>query len=85
MVTHTEARTFKISKFENLLEKPWNPPGITRICENLEHDAITVSDLVRNWSISTQISYSWCNLAKQSTSNLIQRMSNKSEMDYWQK
>ena len=83
MVTHIEARTFEISKFENLLEKPWNPPEVTRICENLEHDAITVSTLVQNRSISAQISYFWCNLAKQGISNLIQRMSNKSEMDYW--
>ena len=48
MVTHTEDRTFENSKLENLLEKPRNPPEVTRICENLEHDAITVSNLVRN-------------------------------------
>ena len=45
MVTHTEARTLEISKLKNL-EKLLNPPEVTRICENLEHDAITVSNLV---------------------------------------
>ena len=29
MTTHTEARTFEISKLRNLLEKPWNPPEVT--------------------------------------------------------
>ena len=48
MVTHTEARTFEISKLKNPLEKHRNPPEVTRICENLEHDTITVSNLVRN-------------------------------------
>ena len=48
MVTHTEAQTFEISKFKNLLEKPWNPPAVIRICENLELDAIAVSNLVQN-------------------------------------
>ena len=47
MVTHTEARTFEISKHKNLLEKPWNPPEVTR-SEIIEHGAITVSNLVRN-------------------------------------
>ena len=41
MLTHTEAQTFEISKFKNLLEKPWKPPEVTRICQNLKHDAIT--------------------------------------------
>ena len=33
MVTHTKARTFEISKLKNLLEKPWNPPEVTRFCD----------------------------------------------------
>ena len=82
MVTNTEAQTFEISKLINLLEKPWNPPEVTRICKNLKHDAILISNLVQNWSISTQISYSWRNFAKLGTPNLLQRMSDKSEMDY---
>ena len=57
----------EISKPKNLLKKVWNPPEITRIRVNLEHDAITVLNLVRNWSISTQISYSCRNLAKWGT------------------
>ena len=57
----------EISKLQNLLEKLWNPPEVTRIRVNLEHDAITVLNLVRNWSISTQISDSYRNLAKWGT------------------
>ena len=33
MVTQTKARTFEISKLKNLLEKPWNPPEVTRFCD----------------------------------------------------
>ena len=84
MVTHTEARTFEISKPKNF-EKPWDSPEVTRICENFKYDAITVLNLVGNLSISTQISYSWRNLAKWGTPNLLQQMSNKSEMNYWGK
>ena len=47
-MTHTEAQTVEISKLKNLLKKPRNPPEVTTICKNLEHDAITVSNLVRN-------------------------------------
>ena len=42
IVTNTEARTFEISKLKNFLGKIWKPPEVTRICENLEHDTITV-------------------------------------------
>ena len=47
MVTHSKARSFEISKLKNLLKKPTNPPEVIRICENFEHDAITVSNLAR--------------------------------------
>ena len=33
MVKHTMARSFKISKFKNLLEKPSNAPEVTTICD----------------------------------------------------
>ena len=60
MVTHTKARSFEISKVKNFLE---NPETFLISLEfgihhNLQHDAITVLNMVRNWSISTQISYS---------------------------
>ena len=74
MVTHSETRTFDISKFKNLLEKPRNLSEVTRVCENHQYDAITVSNLVWYWSISTQISNSWSKLAKWVTLNLFQRM-----------
>ena len=45
MVTHAEAQTFEISKLKNLLEKPWNSPDITRICQNLKHNAITAQKM----------------------------------------
>ena len=85
MVMHAEAQTFEISKLKVLLEKSWNPPEVTRIYENPEHNAITVSNLVQNWSISTQISYYYRNLAKWGTPNLLQQMLNKSQVYYWQK
>ena len=31
MMTHTEARSFEISKLRNLLEKPWNLPEVTAV------------------------------------------------------
>ena len=46
------------------------------IHQKLEHDAITVSNLARSWSISTQISYSCCKVANWGTPNLLQRMLN---------
>ena len=33
MVTHTKTRSFEISKLRNLLEKPLNPPEVTRTCD----------------------------------------------------
>ena len=33
MVKHKKARSFKISKLKNLLEKPQNPSEVTRICD----------------------------------------------------
>ena len=33
MVKHKKARSFKISKLKNLLEKPSNPSEVTRICD----------------------------------------------------
>ena len=47
MVTHTEARTFEISKFKNIFE---NPETLLRLLEfvKLEQDAITVSNLALN-------------------------------------
>ena len=64
MERNTEAWTFEILKLKNLLKKSWNPPESAKICENLEYDAITVSNLVQKWSISTQIIYYCLNLAK---------------------
>ena len=52
------------------------------INQNLEHGAFTVSNLVRNWSIATQIRYSCRNVANWGTPNLLQRMLNKSQVDY---
>ena len=31
MVKHKKARSFKISKLKNLLEKPWNPSEVTSV------------------------------------------------------
>ena len=50
MVTYTKARSFEISKLKNLLE---NPETLLRstdfvIHQNLQHDAITVSNLFQN-------------------------------------
>ena len=56
------------------------------IHQNLKHDAITVSNLVQNWSISTKISYSCRNVANWGTASLLQQMLNKSQMSYkWNK
>ena len=52
------------------------------INQNLEHGAITVSNLIRNRSIATQISYSCRSVANWSTANLLQRMLIKSQIDY---
>ena len=59
MVTHTK---LEVLKFQNLKTLK-NSETLLRslefvIHQNLEHDVITVSNLVENWSSSTQISYS---------------------------
>ena len=56
MVTHMEAQTFEISKLKNLLEKPWNPPEVTRICQNLKHDTI----IAQNMKFSIKNFFSKC-------------------------
>ena len=37
MKTHTEAPSFEISKFKNLLEKSSKPVEVTRICDQDYH------------------------------------------------
>ena len=83
MATHTKARSFETSKLKNLLE---NPETLLRsldfvIHQNLQDNAITVSNLVRNLSISTQINCSCQNVANWGTPNLLQRVLNKSQMN----
>ena len=50
IVKHKQARSFKISKLKNLLEKPETPLRSLEfvIHQNLQHHAITVSNLIRN-------------------------------------
>ena len=60
----TKAWNFEIQNSKTLK----NPKTLLRslefvIHQNLEHDAITVSNLVRNWNILIQISYSCRNVA----------------------
>ena len=53
MVTHTEARSLEILKLKNLFEKSSNPPQVNQfvIHQNLEHDALTVSNWLEvEWS-----------------------------------
>ena len=47
------------------------------IHHNLERDAVTVPNLVRSWSISTQIRYSCRHVEKWGTPNLLQLMLKK--------
>ena len=80
IVTHTKARSFEISKLKNLESLLRSLEFV--IQRNLEYDAITVANLVRNWSISTHISYSCRNVANWGTSNLLLLILNKNQMDY---
>ena len=63
-----DAQRFEISKLKQL-GKLWNPPEVIKIWDpsNLEHNTITVSKLVQNWSTWTQISYSFRNSKSAST------------------
>ena len=57
MVKHTKAQSFKISKLKKLLEKPWNPPEVTRICNSSKSKTwfkIKVSQLKSSAPVKTQ-------------------------------
>ena len=58
MVTHTKLEILKFQNFKTFKNPETLPRSLKfAIHQNLEHDAIAVSNLVQNWSISTQISY----------------------------
>ena len=55
MVTHTEARTFEIAKFKNVLENPETLLRSLEFVKIIKRDAIADSNLVLNWSISNRV------------------------------
>ena len=76
MVKHKKA--LEVLKFQNLKTSLKNPETLLRspqfvIHQNLQHHAITVSNLIRNWSISTQISCPCQNVTNWGTPNLLQQ------------
>ena len=65
----------KVLKFQNLKTSLKNPQTLLRslefvINQNLKYNAITVLNLARSWSTSTQISYFRCKLTNWATPNL---------------